>query len=287
MTIKTKTLSEKAMLVNFSISKWTGRVKDSEVSNEVVITKNADADAGTWWTYLVPKKALRDISRTAKQCRVTFHKYTMPWQDSGSRILPSACYLDYTAAMRVATAKYEKAVAAFIKEYPKTVANAKQRLGKLADNKPLPSAEALSSKFGHRTQVFPLPSVADFRVDGLGKEDIEDIKQQVEASINATTDKAMGSIWDRFSELVGKVEDTLSQPKKIFRDSLISNLSDFCTMIPKMNLTNDSKLEEMRKVVTKKLTKLRPDGLRDDKQKRKSGAKDAKDILKKLAEYGM
>ena len=79
----------------------------------------------------------------------------------------------------------------------------------------------------------------------------------------------------------------MGQPKKIFRNSLISNLKDFCELIPKLNLTNDSKLEEFRKDITQKLTTLRPDNLRDSKAERKTAHKAAKDILKKMKDYGI
>jgi hypothetical protein len=43
----------------------------------------------------------------------------------------------------------------------------------------------------------------------------------------------------------------------------------------------------MRKIAIDKLTKLRPDSLREDKKERKVAAKAAKDVLAKLKEYSM
>ena len=284
MTIKKKKLNEKAMLAHFQISCWGGRTKDSQVSHEVTVNKNADSDSGAWWTYLVPKKALKEVYRTAAICRSTHWKFTLPWQDGGCRILPSAMFLDYKAAMREVTNDFEEAIRDFIKEYPTIMAASQQRLGKLAQNKALPSVSTLKSKFGHHTDIFPLPVAADFRVD-LSSDDLDDVKKQVEESINSVTTKAMTSVWDRLYELVGKIEGTLKEPKKIFRDSLISNLSDFCELLPKLNITDDTSLEEMRKEAVSKLAQLKPDNLRDDKNDRKKAAKQAKDFLAKMKEY--
>jgi hypothetical protein len=287
MTLKQKKLSEKAMLVSFTISTWTGRVKDSKVSNEITTNKQADSDAGAWWTYLIPKSALKDVNRTAAQCRVAFWKFTLPWQDSGNRILPSALFMDYTNAMREAKNDYNEAVSDFLKIYPELITSAQARLGKLSQNKTLPSIDVVGSKFGYHTNVLPLPASPDFRFNELSGDELKELNAQSSNSINNITSKAMSSIWDRFNELVDKVESTLTQPDKIFRDTLITNLSDFCTLLPKMNIADDAKLEEMRKVAIDKLTNLKPSSLREDKKERKDAAKAAKDVLAKLKEYSI
>jgi hypothetical protein len=284
MTIKKKKLNEKALLVHFQISRWTGRTKDREVSHEVTLTKNAEADAGEWRTYLVPKKALKEVYRTAAICRHTHWKYTLPWQDGGCRILPSAMFLDYKKAMREVTNEFDEAITDFIKMYPKIIAQSQKRLGDLQRNKALPSAEQLRTKFGHHTDMFPLPVAVDFRLD-LSSDDLEDVQKQVEESINSVTSKAMASVWERLHELVDKIEGTLKEPKKIFRNTLISNLSDFCQLLPKLNITDDSNLEAMRKEAVSKLAQLKPDDLRDDKAGRKKASKDAKDFLAKMKSY--
>jgi hypothetical protein len=286
MTIKQKKLSEKAMLVNFTVSTWTGRVKDSQVSDEVMTNKNADSDSGAWWTYLIPKSALKEVTRAAVQTRVAFWKYTLPWQDGGCRILPSALFMEYTEGMRKATQAYDEAVSNFIKKYPEIIATSQTRLGKLSSTKALPSVATVRSRFGYRNSIFPLPSASDFRVD-INDDDFAAAQKQVEDSIDQVTGKAMSSVWERFNELVGKVAETLKQPDKVFRDSLITNLSDFCVLLPKMNITDDNKLEQMRKLAVDKLANLKPGTLRDEPKERKTSAKDAKELLNKLKEYGM
>lgn len=285
--IKQKKLNEKAMLVNFTVSTWTGRVKDSQVSHEVTLTKHADSDSGAWWTYLIPKSALKDVNRTAAQSRVAFWKYTLPWQDGGCRILPSALFLEHTREMREATDAYDEAVSDFVKAYPEIISRSQTRLGQLSSTKALPSVSTVRSRFGYHSTILPLPPTADFRFNELSGDELDELNEQSNKSINDITGKAMASIWDRFNELVDKVESTLKQPDKVFRDSLITNLSDFCQLLPKMNLTDDSGLEEMRKEAIAKLTKLKPGSLRDDKKGRKAAAKDAKKLLKKLKEYGI
>ncbi len=279
-----KRLSQRAMLVNLQIAGWSGRVKDQDISDEVMKTKQANTDCGDWWTYLVPKGVLKALQKARMECRNTHYRLTLPWQDGGCRILPAAMFIEYTKAMREAKAGYDKVVKEFLEEYPTFVANAKGRLGHLLDNKRLPNIATIKGKFNCHQNIFPLPDITDFRVD-MAEEDIVAVRKQVEESINATTEKAMASIWEKLGDLINKIEITLKQPKKIFRDTLISNLSDFCQLLPKLNLTEDNKLEAVRKETVEKLAELRPDNLRDSKTERKAAVKAAKEVLEKMKSY--
>ncbi len=279
-----KKLSEKAMLTQLSFSVWTGRTKDNRVSEEVFVQKNAEHDTGTWWTQLIPRQSMRNIHTAYGRCKAVHNNLTLPWRDGGDRILPTAMFMEYTKAMREVKADFDEAVNEFLKGYPEILKNARKRLGSLLDGKSLPTAAEAKRKFGVHQEIYPLPDITDFRVD-LAKEDVAEIRKQMKTSIDDTIEKAMTGIWERLIELVEKVKETLGKPKKVFRDSLINNLEDFCELIPKLNLTNDSKLESFRKDTVQRLAKLRPDNLRDDKTERKAAHKAAKDVLKKMKEY--
>ena len=279
-----KRLSQKAMLTQLSFSVWTGRVKDNEVSSEVTTRKNADKDSGTWWTYLIPRSAMRNINTAYGKCKATHNRYTLPWRDGGYRILPTAMFMKYSKAMREAKANFDEAVEQFIKDYPYYRTNAHKRLGKLLDHKSLPTVAEVRGRFGVHQEIFPLPSSADFRVD-LAEEDVKEIRKEMKASIDVTIQKAMSSIWQQLIELVEKIEVTLHKPDKSFKNSLIKNLANFCELIPELNLTDDTELEEIRKEVVKKLTNLKPDTLRDNKRARKAGCNASKDLLKKMKAF--
>ena len=284
--VKNVKLSSKAMLVNFTMSTWTGRVKDSEVSNEVTMDKNADNDCGAWWTYLIPKKIMKELNNAAMACRLVHYKWTLPWQDGGCRILPAAAFLDYTKAMREASTRFENIINNFVKvEYPEVIKSADKRLGKLMKQK-LPTAETIKGRFSVSHTIFPLPDAGDFRVD-IADVDVNAMREEMDNNIKSTLNTAMGSIWSQLNTLVEKIESTLKEPDKIFRDTLITNLSDFCILIPKLNVTEDEKLEKFRKEAVEKLATLKPNNLREDKAARKNANATARELLKKLKDYGM
>jgi hypothetical protein len=109
--------------------------------------------------------------------------------------------------------------------------------------------------------------------------------EQIEAEVNSTYKKAINDVWVRLSELVCKVSETLGQPNKKFHDTLITNLQKFCTLMPCLNIMDDSNIEEMQKEVMEQLAKLKPDDLRKNKVERKKAANTANSILKKLNTY--
>jgi len=284
MSAQRNSLSEKAMLVSVSFSFWTGKTKDKKVTDEVLITKNSEKDAGAWLTNLVSRNDLKPIESARGRVRETHYKYSLPWKDGGLRILPSAMFMKYSEEMRKAIAEHDKAVASFLRHYPEIIAHAKKRLGDLLQGKRLPEACEIKHKFNITQDILPIPEVGDFRCQ-LSDDQADDIRKKVAASIESMTEKAVAHIWERFTEFIEKIEKTMKQPKKIFRDSLISNLKDFCELIPKMNLTDDNNLEALRKEATKKLAELKPIDLRESKADRKKAHKSAKEIMNKIKGY--
>lgn len=281
---KKNRLSERAMLIHLRTSSWLGRTKDKKVTSEVCSAKNAGADAGSWWTYLVPKHAIRNVEAARMRCRNTHFKYTLPWLDGSIRILPSAMYMTYTTEMRKVIAEHEEAVRVFLKDYPGIVSRAEKRLGKLKEGRRFPTVEEIKRKFQVFTDVMPVPEVSDFRCK-LGNDELDDIRNNFETSYHDKLNDAMASVWNKLAEMIEKIEKKMKEPKGIFRNSLISNLKDFCELIPKMNLTNDNNLEQMRKEVIKKLANLNAPDLRVSKKERRKAHKTAKEIMNKLKDY--
>ncbi len=54
---------------------------------------------------------------------------TLPWDDNGYRVLPSAAYMDHTEKMRELSSRFTPAVEALTREFGNLVEQAKVRLG--------------------------------------------------------------------------------------------------------------------------------------------------------------
>lgn len=277
-------IQERALLSHLKITMWRATKLDKSTSRETCNYKKAAEDAANVIVKLIPKVELEGLVKKRHCVRKVWLRYTLPWLDDGVRILPSAVFKEYSDAMRLAIADFENEIELFLKRYPKLVANPEIRLGDFLQTNQLPTIDEIRNKFGIKQTLLPVPDAEDFRVD-CDQEVIEQIKKDATNAIKATTAKAVETLWKKMSDMLSKINDTLSQKDKGFHETLIGNLREFCELLPKLNLNKDSELESLRLECVKKLTGLSPDNLKTNKLARKKASNDAKDILNKLKGY--
>jgi hypothetical protein len=91
-----------AMLVELNISTWTARKLDKRVSEEVDINKGTQARAGNYnKNLLAGTETLEGIIKYAANARAWHNHQTLPWSDSGVRLLPMASFMDYKKSHRL------------------------------------------------------------------------------------------------------------------------------------------------------------------------------------------
>ena len=281
-------LNEKAMLVHLTVHQWMGRVKDIGASEELAVQKNASSEAGTTVLIsLAPKRLVNPIDNAGWAARLEHQRLTLPWMDKGHRILPANMFMKYTECIRAKVAVFQARVNEFLEAYPELMeaAELKQRMGDLGKGVIIPSVDELRAHFSIVTDVLPLPNADDFRVS-IGEEEAAHIKADIEKNIGEKMREAQNDLWKRLTELVSKVHERLSNADNKFRDSLMENLKDFCSLIPNLNIVDDPNLETMRSELMEKLTKeWKPDDMRNDKIARAKAAKDAKEVLDKMKDF--
>ena len=280
---KTSSLNERAMLVKVTCHQWSASSTNQRVSKEACIQNGAKSDAGVFVTKLTPKGALDEINSERLKCRAIWLRYTLPWMDGGYRVIPSALFFEYTKKMRAAIAKHTKAVERFLERYPEYLQEAQERLGNIKKEHRLPSVEEIKYKFGIDCDVLPMPFDGDFRID-MNADDLDEIKANARNTIEAAASKAVTELYKQFGQLITNIIKSMKKDKRIHA-SVIHNLKDFCDMIPVMNITDDPKLEELRKEAMKKLSTLDPEDLRAIKSKRQAAGKDASELLDKIKQY--
>jgi len=130
-------------------------------------------------------------------------------------------------------------------------------------------------------QVMPMPEAGDFRVQ-LGDAETKRIRGEIDGMVNQRLHAATKDLWDRLYASIQHVVERLGDPQNVFRDSLISNVSELCDLLPRLNVTGDPELERTRKEVVAKLGKLRPAEIRHNKVERRKAADAAKDIMERM-----
>jgi len=282
--MKTNRLSERAMLVRLSGHNYTGQKKDKMATHSTCVANQAKEDAISVIVNLLPPSELKPITSAWGRLYRKFNELTMPWMDGGLRILPAVMYMSFRDETQKLIVAYHEAVDGLVKRWPEIIKASPDRLGKLAANHTLPTAADLKNRFWIGQDILPVPEITDFRVD-LADEEAEAIMADVARGIQSGVTKSTTELYARLSELVIDVAETMSQPDKKFRNTLITKLKKFCDMIPKYNITDNAELDKVRAEVMAKLAELDPEDLREIPNHRKKAGKDAKDILAKISDY--
>lgn len=277
-------LNEKCLLVNLHITAWSGRKLDKQITNETNRQHGAAADAGRYNKQLIAPEALKAIGRAAGDARTYHYAHTLPWADDGARILPAAQYLDYTAEMRRLKSAWENAVRGFVADWPAHQQAAMLRLNGMYNPADYPTPDQVERAYTWNIECSPLPTGEDFRA-ALSEDECAAIRADIERRTTDRLAAAQRELWDRLFAAVRHMAEKLQDPKSIFRDSLVVNLRDLCTLLPRLNVTDNPDLERQRLDVERLLTTTPPETLRTDNTARAATAAAASQIAATMAAY--
>lgn len=288
----TANLTERAMLVNLSISQWTATKNDKKVNREVAVAHGNDETMGRYNKSLVAKTALERIKKLAGEARTEHYHRTLPWRDGGDRVLSSAGYFEYAKIMRDKAREFTSAAEDFVANYPQLIAEARISLNGLFNPDDYPAVGRIADKFSFRYDVLPMPTAEDFRIN-LGTAETARIRQQIESDARGMLEKAMQNVWERMQDVVahmvvrlrGYEELPNGKVKGPFRDSLITNIEDLLQVLPTLNLTDDGNISRFATDIRKHLTAYTPDQLRNSATVRDDVATRAEEILSKMSAF--
>ena len=274
------TIQNSAVLVDVNISVWTGRKMDKKVSDEIDAAKNTKAKGGNYHKRLLAgTQKLDDLQKLVNTIRVWHYEQTLPWSDSGARLLPMKNFFDYKAALNNFERQFDEAVQEFLVEYPTLVSAAAFQLGDLFSADEYPDADSLVGKFKFKYVFVPVPDAGDFRID-VSEEGKKELQEQYEKFYEDKLATATKDAWDRLHECVLHMSEKLAdaptprQTKEglnstqIFRDSLVNNANELCGLLTKLNVTNDPKLEQARQALEAAINGKTADMLRSSDQVR-------------------
>lgn len=256
-------IASSAVLIDLNISLWTARKLDRNVSKEIDINKRTTTKAGNYNKHILAgSDHLEAITKLAGEIREWHARQTLPWSDTGTRLLPMSNFFDYKTQLGVYETEFQSRVDTFIAEYPNIITVMAYRLGQLFDRSEYPDAHKIATKFNMKYTIMPVPEVNDFRID---VEDAirDEMRAEYEKAYGSRVETAMQDAWARLHVTLEHMIDRLSgEDKKIFRNSLIENALELTSLLTKLNVTKDPKLEEARKALERSLVGVTPDELR-------------------------
>lgn len=277
-------LSDKALLVRLGISQWTARKFDKKATEQVASANNAAVQSGRYNKSLLPMNDfLTSVHQKSTLIRKKYYANTLPWGIDGTQILPSANYLSFMTEFRKEKYEWQMVVNSFLTEYLRLKTHARVSLNTLYNEADYPSQDEVASKFNMDLQVMPVPD-GDFRVD-IAEEELTRITADVERRVIDASQNAMKEAWTRLHERVRHMAEKLDDPKAVFRDTLVENTREICSVLTRLNFTDDPNLEAMRQEVEQSLTKHHPDALRNDPDLRRDKAAEAKAIMAKMGAF--
>ena len=285
-TVAPFNLNTSAMLVELSISTWTARKLDKKVSEEVDANKATKTRAGNYHKNLLAgSEALEAVIKYGNNVRLWHHKQTLPWSDSGTRIVTMENFLDYKEQLTTCEENFNRLVNNFIVAYPTLISAAAFKLGDLFDRDEYPEVERIANKFRFSYVFMPLPSSGDFRVD-IGEAAAKELRDQYEQTFNTRVETAMRDVWERLHDTLTHMSDRLAETdegkRKMFHSTLLTNAVELVDLLKKLNITNDQKLEQARKDLAKALVGMDIKELKDNENARKHVKVQVDEILNKF-----
>lgn len=277
-------ISNAAMLVDLNLSVWTANKLDKDATKKVTADNNASTDAGYFRKNLMAgttkRKAIADYAAT---CRTWHNNKTMPWADRGSRLLPTALFMDYKQEANERRQKFEEMVDEFVAEYPQHVQMASTYLGSMFNPDDYPSADEVRSKFGFNLVISPVPDSGDFRLDVPANE-LAELTKEYDAAYADRLADAMREPWnklhDMLTKMVAKLDDNNGGVSKRWGEGFITNAQDLCSMLTALNLTKDPELEQARRKLEQAVAGVYVEDLKEDGYARATVKEKLDNILK-------
>lgn len=277
-----------AVLVGLSIRTWAANSMDKVVSEQVASEHGTDRKLGRFWKTLVPKHKgtpLGSIYAIEREARNFHYENTLPWMHDGVRILPVENFARYSAKMREFKSNLEKHVVSFLSQFDTIKEQAKNELKSMYCEEDYPSRDRLARAFSLDYNVMPLPKASTFFETKLSDVEVERAKQMLEADMQATFKRANDELWDRLYQCVARLQERLNGDKGYLRETVIDSAKDLLELLPRLNVNNDGKLEELRSQLQSSFSGLTAEALREDEVLRNQKATEVSAIESLMSSF--
>lgn len=281
-------LSTSTILVEFNASVWTARKLDRSVTDEVLHDKAAGAKdaARVHKSLMAGRKELTDIQQCVGAARTYVYANSVPWSDSGQRMIPTSRFLKFSERLEAHKEEFDALVSSFVTVYPTLITAQAMALGTMFDRADYPSASEMQRRFGFNCDYIPVPSAGDFRID-IGKAAQTELQQRLEAANTSRMERAVSDIREQLVAHLQRMADRLQtdtapdgQVKtRRFHDTLVAGAYDLCDLVADLNITKDKTLSEARQRLETALGGASAETLRTNEAKREDVRGEVNKIL--------
>ena len=281
-----------SMLVEFNTSVWTARKLDRSTTDELVHNKKAGSkDAARVNKHLLAgRKELEVIIQHVGNVRNRFvYPQTLPWSDSGLRLLPTINFMKFNTRMQEEEEIFWKLVNEFIDVYPSLITAQAMALGEMFDRNDFPSADEIKTKFNFSYNYLPVPDAGDFRIN-VGNEAMRELEQKADKYVEERVGAAMADVRARLKEHLQRMSNRLTvdivngeSKTRRFHDTMLEAGYELCDLVKGLNVTNDQDVENVRRGLEHALSGVTNEDLRRNTQVRRDVKAEVDSILKKMS----
>jgi hypothetical protein len=276
------------LIVRLKLSAWDGEKLEQQAKGQVESANGArSGTVRSVKTDLLPGStgAERDMVWTCLGEARTFHyQNTLRWMNRGEALVTTLHFMNvYMPRMNAFKARAEAAHATFTQAFPTRMVEAAPLRAGLYHAKDYPTVGELDRRFVFDTVPYPVPS-SNALSALLGGE----VASRLDTDIEDAMKDSMKDAYERLHEVVGHMAATLKDPKKGFKNTLLSNVERACEILPALNVAGDSTLDAFVAEVKAMLGDLSVDDLRDkDGYARNAVAQQATDISNRLGAFAL
>jgi hypothetical protein len=280
--MNSKDLATAGVISKLCIRQWSGRKGDRQASRETAARNQADETMVRVSKSLIPKEALEPIKQLAGEVRAYHYETTVCWSE-GAQFLPARLSMAYSATMQEFKIGFDRLVGDFCAEYSSLIANTPTLLGNLFRPEDYPDPDEMHKLFSIDVSYEPVPEAGNFFAN-LATTALSEFRRDLERK-NELRERAMRQdLWQRLRDPVLKMAEALSNPDKIFRDTLVSNVTDIAQRIDGLNVFNDPQLTSVAATLRTTLATLEPNVLRNSQEERAAAAEAARAMADRIAQ---
>jgi hypothetical protein len=279
-----KDLSQRCTLVKVTIKKWSGRKLDDQLATEVQSKHQSSADFKVSKP-LVDVQSLKDMKTHSEHVRRAMKEWTLPWDESGWRLLPMSAFTKCDEAIKDAKLAFDSAADQFVVGYGEAVDEARLILNTAFNEGDYPSKDDIRDKFVCEVEYQAVPDTDDIRVKA-SKDALAAIEASVNEKLNQRLNDAVLEPATKVVDLVGNLADALRNygqdtgngGKRDIYNATINHVVDLAEALPHLNLTNDPALTRAAKRIMDDIAPYSRDQLKSDPDLRDKAADAAEDV---------
>ena len=262
-------ITERTVCVSLTIKSLGNSRK---VSNSQV-TVDADKDLIRVSKTLLDSQELKAIKTLDGAVRQYLYTRALPSLfRSGIYLVPTELVEQVDARLLTFREDREKAVDLLINAYPVLKADAQERLRSTYNEGDYPDEETLRRQFSMSWRYIAFETPEKLR--GINPAIFQREREKAEQAWESATDEIRGLLRQAFADLVGHMAERL-QPgddgkKKVFKNTLVSNLAEFLETFDLRNVTDDDELKRLVDRAKAMLGGVEPQDLRDNEALRDS-----------------